>query len=143
VRKAQGFTLAEAMLAIMFISIALFGYVSLHIRIIYSGTKLESRQAMHEKVGDQLNAQIASTRVSGGSANATTSSGVFNSGPYNSTGAYSTGQTIPYVDESSTASVNGLPPNLYAVNASTSWTDRNGVQNYFVDTYERQVTTGW
>lgn len=46
--------MAEAMIAILFISIALFGYISLHMRVIHSGTKLEARQDKREAVGAKL-----------------------------------------------------------------------------------------
>ncbi|MEW6278207.1 MAG: prepilin-type N-terminal cleavage/methylation domain-containing protein, partial [Candidatus Eremiobacterota bacterium] len=47
-RRPRGFTLAECMVAIMFISIALFGYVSLHIRLIHSGHKLQVKMVHQE-----------------------------------------------------------------------------------------------
>ncbi len=46
----KGFSLAEAMLAMLFISIGLFAYVSLHTRIIHSNFKLEARQLVKEKI---------------------------------------------------------------------------------------------
>ncbi len=57
-RKRRGFTLAECMIALLFLSIALFGYVSLHIRLIHSGLKLEQREFRHglasKKIGRAL-----------------------------------------------------------------------------------------
>lgn len=64
-RRAHGvlaFTLAEAMLAMLFISIAFFAYVSLHIRIIHSNFKLEGRQTIKEKVASDMAYKLALSR---------------------------------------------------------------------------------
>lgn len=46
VRRNNGFSLMEVMIAILFISIAFFGYVALHARIIHSGLRLEEREVI-------------------------------------------------------------------------------------------------
>jgi len=122
------------MIAILFISIALFGYVSLHIRIIYSGTKLETRQNFREQVGANLVSNDVAARASG--SNATV---VFPPPPPAVPGS------IPYRDGGAvgTSSSAGLPPNLFPVNATRTWDDHNGTHTYFIDTYERLITTGW
>ncbi len=44
-RTAQtAFTLIEVMIAILFVSIAFFGYVALHARLLHSGQQLEERE---------------------------------------------------------------------------------------------------
>ncbi len=45
----RGFTLAEVLIAILFVSIALFGYVGLHIRLLYSGEKIQDREDHREQ----------------------------------------------------------------------------------------------
>lgn len=42
----MGFSLAEIMIAVVFISIGFFGYVALHSRILHSGQKLEEREVV-------------------------------------------------------------------------------------------------
>lgn len=61
----RAFTLAEVMVAILFISIAFFGYMSLHIRLMHSGQKLEQRQVHREEVGQSVAAQISKARREG------------------------------------------------------------------------------
>lgn len=56
--------MAEVMLAMLFISIAFFGYMSLHIRLMHSGSKLELRQVHREEVGLEVLAQVAEGRQS-------------------------------------------------------------------------------
>ena len=49
-------------MAMLFISIAFFGYMSLHIRLMHSGGKLELRQIHREKVGLEILSQVALAR---------------------------------------------------------------------------------
>jgi len=44
VKKRRAFSLVEIMIAILFVSIAFFGYVALHSRLLHSGQKLEERE---------------------------------------------------------------------------------------------------
>jgi len=46
------------MVALLFISIALFAYISLHIRIIHSSARVEERQAHREEAQASLSASI-------------------------------------------------------------------------------------
>lgn len=50
------------MIALLFISIALFAYVSLHTRLIHSGYKLETRMLHQEAARTKMAEQIASER---------------------------------------------------------------------------------
>lgn len=61
-RRHRGFTLAECMIALLFISIGLFAYVSLHVRLIHSGLKLEVRVEHQEGVRSKMAEQIAKAR---------------------------------------------------------------------------------
>jgi hypothetical protein len=70
-RTVKGFSLAEAMLAMLFISIGLFAYVSLHTRIIHSNFKLEARQLVKEKIATDIASKCAKARQGG-----TTTSGI-------------------------------------------------------------------
>lgn len=51
-KSSLGFSLLELMLAILFISIALFGYVALHTRILHSGTRLQEREIARRTVAN-------------------------------------------------------------------------------------------
>lgn len=59
----KGFSLAEAMLAMLFISIGLFAYISLHARIIYSNSKLEARQLVKEVIATNMANKSAEARA--------------------------------------------------------------------------------
>lgn len=56
--RRRGFTLAECMIALLFISIALFAYVSLHIRLIHSGQKLDQREKRHGLISKKIGAAL-------------------------------------------------------------------------------------
>lgn len=45
-RAARAFSLIELMIAIVFLTIAFFGYVALHARILHSGQRLEERETI-------------------------------------------------------------------------------------------------
>ncbi|HEY4001934.1 MAG TPA: type II secretion system protein [Candidatus Xenobia bacterium] len=62
--RKRAFTLAEVMVAIAFISIALFAYVSLQIRLMYSTFKLEVHQMKCEQAGSALATAAGSGRTS-------------------------------------------------------------------------------
>ena len=48
--RLRAFSLAEVMIAILFISIALFGYVALHSRLLYSGRRLEDLEVKRNRI---------------------------------------------------------------------------------------------
>lgn len=52
------------MIALLFISIGLFAYVSLHVRLIHSGLKLEVRMQHQEAIRSRMAAEIAKVRQS-------------------------------------------------------------------------------
>lgn len=61
-RRASGFSLAEVLLATLFLCIALFGYLALHQRLIYSNWKIEQRQAPREEARSALVQRLAQAR---------------------------------------------------------------------------------
>jgi len=61
-RRASGFSLAEVLLATLFLCIALFGYLALHQRLIYSNWKIEQRQAPREEARSALAQRVALAR---------------------------------------------------------------------------------
>lgn len=151
-RSRRGFTLAEAMIAILFICIAFFAYVSLHIRLIHSNAKLEIREGIKETVSQDMVTKLVSAR-----AGIATTANVTSTNATNSTSTYpgSTSTTLPgegtsvgtmtYRDPSLTATNTSatLPPNLALVESRLQWTDKNGLETYYVDCYERKALTRW
>lgn len=61
-RKKRGFTLAESLVALWFVSIALFGYIALQIRLIDSNEKLVAKQEAIETAEVQLAQNATATR---------------------------------------------------------------------------------
>ena len=59
----RAFTLAELMVAILFICIALFGYVSLHLRIIHSALRLEEHEQVRVTLERNIVKMIVGCRV--------------------------------------------------------------------------------
>ena len=153
-RSRRAFTLAEAMIAILFICIAFFAYVSLHIRLIHSNAKLEIREGVKETVSQDMVSKLVSAR-----AGVATTANVTSTNPYNnSSGSSYPGAgsptmpgegtsvgTMTYRDPSLTAAntTATLPPNLVLVESRLQWTDKNGQQTYYVDCYERKALTRW
>lgn len=62
-RRARGFSLGEVLLAILFLSIAFFGYVGLHQRLIYSSWRLEQRQTPREQARETLMTRVEAARI--------------------------------------------------------------------------------
>lgn len=61
-RRPRGFSLGEVLLATLFLSIAFFGYVALHQRLIYSSWKIELRQAPREEARSEVADRLATAR---------------------------------------------------------------------------------
>jgi len=61
--RPAGFSLAEVLLATLFLSIAFFGYLALHQRLIYSNWKVETRQAPREEARSALLDAVAAVRA--------------------------------------------------------------------------------
>lgn len=61
-RRARGFSLGEVLLAILFLSIAFFGYVALHERLIYSSWRIERRQNPREDVRERMMLRVGEAR---------------------------------------------------------------------------------
>ena len=60
--QAQGFTIAEVLVALLFVSIALFGYIALQIRLIDSNEKLVAKQGALGQAEVQLAQSVTSFR---------------------------------------------------------------------------------
>ena len=58
----SGFTLVEVMIAVLFVSIALFGYIALQTRLIDSNERILLKQEAVLKAEQQMAVKIAATR---------------------------------------------------------------------------------
>lgn len=122
-RRRAGFTLAECMIALLFISIALFAYVSLHIRLIHSGLKLELRETYHARVGKQIGRKLF--------GEVPDRSVKLNNKPFD----YFTGANITDAPpQPSQGAPFEIPQGVQYYEADEHWTDRNGEQTILVDT---------
>lgn len=61
-RKTTGFTLVELLIAVLFVSIALFGYIALQIRLIDSNEKLVSKQTALQEAEVKLAQSVSGFR---------------------------------------------------------------------------------
>ncbi len=134
-RGEAAFTLAEVMVAILFLSIAMFGYFALHLRIIHSSFTLSQRQNMRRHV------EIAAAGVLYGDIPKT---GVFDlsSGVFAPSDLYAQDPDDVY-SGNVTVSAEINPPQLYRAQYDIRWTNRHGAQNYVIDTYVGTKDTGW
>lgn len=135
----RGFTLAEVMVAILFVSIAMFGYFALHLRIIHSASTLEQRQAMRR----HLERAAYSVRY----GNRPPQVGVFPIQPLQpgTTAAeniYAEDPNQAY-DGNVTVTLQTSPPGTYRVEYSIFWENKHGRQNYVIDTFVRDKDAGW
>lgn len=132
-RLQAGFTLAECMIALLFISIALFAYVSLHIRLIHSGLKLELRETYHGRISKQIGRKLF--------GEAPDKSIKFNPHPFD----YFTGANITDTPpQDSQGAPFEIPTGVKYYEADEHWTDRNGEQTILVDTCKAEKEfQGW
>lgn len=71
-RRLLGTSLAEVLVAVVFLSIGFFGYVALHSRILHSGQRLEEREVIRQ--GTDFLEAIETGRVLLGSSTSITGS---------------------------------------------------------------------
>lgn len=88
-RRFLGFTLAEVLLAIFYISIAFFAYAALHQRLIFSGTRTRGRVVPREEARTELINTMRLVYAGGSSASLKQVEGV-NDGLYIADGKNST-----------------------------------------------------
>lgn len=131
----RGFTLAEVMIAMLFLSIAMFGYFALHLRIIHSASTLDQRQAMRRHV------ERAAQVVRCGPTPPQT--GVFPIQPtLQITNVYAPDPNLAY-DGNVTVTLHPSPPGLYRVEYNLTWQNKHGKQSYLIDSFEREKDAGW
>jgi len=156
--RRRGFTLAECMVALLFLSIAVFGYFGLHVRLIHSAGLLENRQRHRQIVQRMLTRSVA---VLARNPTATPSTEPEVTGMTPSPGAapgasaspsasLASGDPPPVVDPISipnTIAVEygvGVLQGLDRVSVHLDWTDRTGyMQRVQVETLECGEDAGW
>ena len=141
----RGFTLAEVMVAMLFLSIAMFGYIGLHMRIIHSSTTLHLRHSIRRKV--DLQSALTVNRARQGQAPADATYPLFidlatmefltpyliasGDSPENNYGGNVTVQTMSDA------------PQIKRLTVDITWTNRHGPQSYVVDTFTGAKDKGW
>lgn len=140
----RGFTLAEVMVAMLFLSIAMFGYISLHMRILHSSTTLQVRHSIRRKVDlhiSQLLAKAHSSELADGTYPLLLDE-------------VAKEMLTPYLKPSGDDPGNNYtgevqiqtqvsPPNVKHLTVKIQWTNRHGPQEYVVDTYVASKDAGW
>lgn len=121
--------MAEVMVAVLFVTIAMFAYVSLHMRLIHSGRRLDVKLVDH-KVLERMTVREISQVMNGQK-------------PAN---AYR--EEIPRSEESEarifrTVSEHPTYRGLYHVRYELERQDRFGARVYPLDTYETKTSVGW
>jgi prepilin-type N-terminal cleavage/methylation domain-containing protein len=143
--KRRGFTLAEVMVAILFVSIAMFGYISLHMRIIHSSTTLHLRHSIRRKV--DLHSALVVGRGRAGQLPADGVNPLFVDSvtqefltPYL---AASGDNPENNYDGNITIQTQPDAPSIKHLTVEIAWTNRHGPQSYVVDTYTGSKDKGW
>lgn len=142
----RGFTLAEVMVAMLFVSIALFGYVALHLRILHSASTLQLRHSIRRKVDLHMGVLVGKAKED--------------------RLPKEDGLTPLFVDSSTREIITpylvasaDLPGNNYEGNVTletqtdspkvrhmvlqVDWTNQHGAQSYVVDTFHAGKDAGW
>lgn len=145
-RRRWGFTLAEVMVAMLFVSIALFGYVALHLRILHSASTLQLRHSIRRKVDLHMGVLLGQARrdklpKTDGALP------LFVDPPTKE-------MITPYL-----LATNDQPGNQYDgvitletqvdcpkvrhLSLQIDWTNQHGAQSYVVDTFHSTKDAGW
>jgi len=133
--RPRGFTLAEVMVAILFLSIAMFAYFALHLRIIHSASTLDQRQAMRRHV------ERATANLRYGDRPPPIGTQPLN--PISALTDPATQDPNQAYQGNVTVTLQTNPPGLYRIETSIFWNNRHGPQNYVMDTFIRDKDPGW
>ena len=128
----KAFTLAELMVAIAFICIALFGYISLHLRIIHSSLRLEEHEKIRTILETALVGQLAASRASDlpdGETNTEVTAGVGGNDL-----SYKLSKRVSHPNSAS---------QLRKLEANLTWIDNYGDHGFHVESFARRFGWGW
>lgn len=134
------------MVAMLFVSIALFGYVALHLRIIHSASTLHLRHAIRRKVDLHMGLVLGKARAD----SLPTADGTYPLFIDDGTREMIT----PYLIQSGDQPGNNYTgnatftrqvdnPNIRHLSLEIGWNNQHGAQNYVVDTYHAARDAGW
>jgi len=134
------------MVAMLFVSIALFGYVALHLRIIHSASTLHLRHAIRRKVDLQMGLILGKARA----GSLPTADGNYPLFVDDQTREFITPYLIPSGDQpgnnytgNATFTRQVDNPNIRHLSMEIGWNNQHGAQNYVVDTYHLAKDAGW
>jgi hypothetical protein len=136
--------MAEVMVAMLFLSIAMFGYVALHMRIIHSSTTLRQRHEVRRRV-DLYSANLLSTWQQGSlPADGTYPLYDKTLGDMEMITPYLVGSDAPGQAEG-TYTVKRIldPPEVIHIATQVEWQSQHGTQVYQWDTYRAAKDKGW
>lgn len=120
----------------LFLSIAMFGYFALHLRIIHSSSTLEQRQAMRRLVETaQVKAWTSGNPPASGNFPLTAPAANSYAQDFEMGESALSGNTLVKAEAS--------PSGLYRVEHQLQWTNRHGQQSYRMDSYLREKDAGW
>lgn len=144
--RRRGFTLAEVMVAMLFVSIAMFGYISLHMRIIHSSITLQKRHSIRRKV--DLHSGLLMAQMNSGFSKAPDGVQplfVFPEFKEMFTPYLIHSEDLPgnQYDGNITLSTPVQPPGLRHWILTIDWSNNYGPQQYVTDSFVRARDTGW
>ena len=130
----------------LFVSIALFGYVALHLRILHSASTLHLRHSIRRKV--DLHAGLVVGRAKSGGL--PTSDGVYPLFVDNQTSEMITPYLVASGDQVGNNYTGNLTletqsdcPKVRRLSVRIDWTNQHGAQSYVTDTFYGAKDAGW
>lgn len=142
----RGFTLAEVMVAMLFVSIALFGYVALHLRILHSASTLQLRHSIRRKVDLHMGVLVGKAKAD----KLPKQDGLNPLFVEPSTREFITPYLIASGDQvgnnyegNITLETQVDSPKVRHLILQVDWTNQHGQQSYVVDTFHAAKDTGW
>ncbi|MBN9418176.1 MAG: prepilin-type N-terminal cleavage/methylation domain-containing protein [Candidatus Eremiobacteraeota bacterium] len=144
--KSRGFTLAEVMVAMLFVSIALFGYVALHLRILHSASTLQLRHSIRRKVDLHMGVLIGQAKQDKLPKN----DGVLPLFLDQGTQEMITPYILPSGDQPGNQYEGRITletqvdcPKVRHLSLQIDWNNQHGAQSYVVDTFHATKDAGW
>lgn len=143
--RRRAFTLAEVMVAMLFVSIAMFGYIGLHMRILHSSTTLQHRHNVRRKVDLYTSQVIGVQRFQASTLQEGTQELGELEYPEWLTPYLVLSKDEPGNEHSGNLTVRTepFPPRLKHLTWNVIWHNRHGEQAYVVDSYIGEKDPGW
>lgn len=142
----RGFTLAEVMVAMLFVSIALFGYIALHMRILHSASTLQLRHSIRRKVDLHMGVLVGQAKVD----KLPKEDGLHPLFVKPSNGELITPYLLASGDQPGNNYTGNITmetqhdaPKVRHLILQLDWTNQHGAQSYVVDTFHGAKDAGW